>query len=129
VRAYESVAHPYSEVRVTGGTAYVSGVLPYAADGSIVQEESVAPEIALAVLATRLEKVGLTLHDVVKTTVFVTDITWRDAVNRAYLKAFRSPMPARTIVEVRNLPQSAPIEIEAVALESPVSSGSKTVST
>jgi 2-iminobutanoate/2-iminopropanoate deaminase len=116
VRVYESTLHPYSEVRMgPGGTAYASGVLPYAADGTIVTDETTAPETALSLLATRLAAVGLSMRDVVKTTVFVTDITWRDAVNRAYLAAFKSPMPARTIVEVRNLPQGAPIEIEAVA--------------
>jgi 2-iminobutanoate/2-iminopropanoate deaminase len=116
MRVYESESHPYSEVRIsTGGIAYISGVLPYDSDGSIVTEEKRAPETALTELASRLENVGLTLNDVVKTTVFVTDIAWRDAVNHAYLAAFSSPMPARTIVEVRNLPQNSPIEIEAVA--------------
>jgi 2-iminobutanoate/2-iminopropanoate deaminase len=116
VRVYESTLHPYSEIRITAdGVAYVSGVLPYGENGQIVREEELAPETALAVLAQRLEAAGLTLADVVKTTVFVTDIRWRDAVNRAYLASFVSPMPARSVVEVRNLPQGSPIEIEAVA--------------
>jgi 2-iminobutanoate/2-iminopropanoate deaminase len=114
-RTYESDDHPYSEVRLDNGIAYVSGVLPYDADGSIIQDRERAPEVVLDLLSERLGTAGLTLDDVVKTTVFVTDISWRDDTNRAYLAAFTSPMPARTVVEVRNLPRNAPIEIEAVA--------------
>ena len=116
MRFYESESHPYSEVRLcTDGVAYISGVLPYDTDGSIVQDQERAPEVVLTELAVRLRDSGLSLDNIVKTTVFVTDITWRDVVNRAYLAHFSSPMPARTFVEVRNLPQNAPIEIEAVA--------------
>ncbi|MFC9679225.1 RidA family protein [Streptomyces sp. NPDC056948] len=115
MRNYESDDHPYSEVRLDNGIAYVSGILPYDTDGTIIQDRDRAPEAVISQLAKRLDGVGLTLNDVVKTTVFVTDISWRDDTNRAYLAAFTSPMPARTVVEVRNLPRDAPIEVEAVA--------------
>jgi 2-iminobutanoate/2-iminopropanoate deaminase len=116
MRTYESALHPYSEVRFgLGGVAYVSGVLPYDLDGNIDRHIETAPQRILDVLDKRLSDSGLTLNNVVKTTVFVTDIEWRDAVNKAYRASFTSPMPARTIVEVRALPHDSPIEIEAVA--------------
>lgn len=118
MRVYESDTHPYSEVRLSpdGLIAYVSGVLPYNDDGdSIETAEARAPEVALNLLARRLAHVGMTLRDVLKTTVFVTDISWRESVNKAYLAAFEQPMPARTIVEVRSLPKGSPIEIDAIA--------------
>ncbi|MEV7634882.1 RidA family protein [Pseudarthrobacter enclensis] len=113
---YETSLHPYSEIRIAeGGTAYVSGVLPYKEDGSIDRDFETAPQRILDVLGQRLEGQGMSLQDVIKTTVFVTDISWRDAMNEAYLATFTSPMPTRTIVEVRALPQNSPVEIEAIA--------------
>jgi 2-iminobutanoate/2-iminopropanoate deaminase len=110
-----SATHPYSLVRMVGdGTGYVSGVLPYGADGAILTDAADAPRRVLAVLGERLAAVGCSLGDVVKTTVYVTDIEWRDSVNRAWMDAFAPPMPARTLVEVSRLPQDSRIELEAV---------------
>ena len=107
--------HPYSLVRtVDGRTAWLSGVLPYAVDGSVVLERDGAIDAALRVLAERVVAAGATLDDVVQTTVYLTDLGWRDAVNAAYARAFTPPLPARTAVEVRRLPRDAPIELDAV---------------
>ncbi|MBF6670493.1 RidA family protein [Glutamicibacter sp. FBE19] len=117
---YQTAQHPYSEIRFAGeGTAYVSGVLPYKEDGSIDRDVATAPQRILDVLGQRLAGQGMSLADVVKTTVFVTDISLRDAMNEAYLATFASPMPTRTIVEVRALPQDSPVEIEAIAWRQP----------
>jgi 2-iminobutanoate/2-iminopropanoate deaminase len=108
--------HPYSLVRSADGrTAYVSGVLPYDAAGSVVTERDRAVVCVVEELAARLRTVGLGLDAVVKTTVFLTDLSWRDAVNRVWFDTFSPPRPARTAVEVRRLPRDSPIEIEAVA--------------
>lgn len=117
----ESLDHPYSLVRtVDGVTAYVSGVLPYAEDhGTVVHEREQAIGRALTVLRERLEGAGFELNDVVKTTVFLTDLSWRGAVNAAYHATFSEPRPARTTVEVRALPGGAPIEIDAVVYRRP----------
>lgn len=112
----DSLDHPYSLVRnVDGVTAYVSGVLPYAEDHvTVVHEREAAIARALTVLRERLETAGFGLQDVVKTTVFLTDLGWREELNRAYHATFAEPRPARTTVEVSALPGGAPIEIEAV---------------
>lgn len=116
MRIYDSEAHPYSEVRISRhGTAYVSGVLPYNSEGVVELDKKLAPKLAVSVLTERLHAAGLTLQDVMKTTVFVTDISIREELNQIYRETFTSPMPARTVVEVRKLPQGSPIEIEAIA--------------
>ncbi|MGH2684233.1 MAG: RidA family protein, partial [Actinomycetota bacterium] len=106
----DSLEHPYTLVRRAGPTAYVSGVLPYGLDGEIVHDRDEAIERVLAVLAERLDAAGLSLDDVVKTTVYLTDLAWRDALNVAFHRGFRPPRPARTAVEVRALPRGAAIE-------------------
>ena len=112
-----SIDHPYSVVRlVQGGTsAYVSGTLPTDAVGNVVHEPDAAITQMFSNLEARLASAGLTLGDVVKTTVYVTDIAWRDALNGAYLRTFPEPLPTRTMIEVRALPYGAPIEIEVIA--------------
>lgn len=107
--------HPYSLVRtVDGRTAWVSGVLPYGPDGRIVTDRDDAIDAALRVLDERLGDAGASLADVVKVTVYLTDLGWRDALNAAFVDRFRPPLPARTAVEVRRLPRDAPIELDAV---------------
>lgn len=119
--------HPYSLVRtVDGRTAWLSGVLPYDPSGSgeVVRGGRPADVIAaaLATLRHRVECAGATLDDVVKTTVFLTDLSWRDALNDAYASTFTPPLPARTAVEVSRLPRDAAIEIDAVIQLPPLSS-------
>jgi 2-iminobutanoate/2-iminopropanoate deaminase len=110
-----SPSHPYSLVRDLGnGLAFVSGVLPYDEAGNIVQDQRSAVEAVLDVLEQRLAEAGFDLSSVVKTTVFLTDLAWRDAVNEVFYDAFAPPMPARSAVQVVALPRGAAIELEAV---------------
>jgi 2-iminobutanoate/2-iminopropanoate deaminase len=111
----DSIDHPYTLVRRAGPTAYVSGVLPYGADGGLVDEPELAVERVLAVLGERLGEAGLDLQDVVKTTVFLVDLGWRDTLNAVFHRTFSPPRPARTAVEVSALPRGAAIELDAVA--------------
>ena len=67
-------------------------------------------------LAAVLEEAGLGLKDVVKTTVFMADITEFQQMNEEYSKHFSHPFPARSTVEVRALPKGARVEIDALAL-------------
>ncbi|MBW3663916.1 MAG: RidA family protein [Actinobacteria bacterium] len=111
----ETPEHPYALVRLLpDGCGYVSGVLPYEPDGSLATGPDRAVARVLALLEERLAQAGLGLADVVRTTVYVTDLGWRDTVNAAWFAAFSPPRPARTMVEVRALPRGAPIEIDAV---------------
>ncbi len=71
---------------------------------------------ALANLEAVLQAGGAALTDVVKVTVYLTDMDDFAAVNSVYGEAFDEPYPARSCVQVARLPLDAPLEIEAVAI-------------
>jgi 2-iminobutanoate/2-iminopropanoate deaminase len=73
-------------------------------------------ERALANLAAVLAGAGLTLAQVIKTTVYLVDMQDFAAMNEAYARHFTSAPPARTTVAVAGLPRGARVEIEALAL-------------
>ena len=107
--------HPYSSVRSADGRlGWVSGVLPYAPDGTVEVHREAAVAAALRVLDERVAAAGATLADVVKITAYLVDLGWRDALNEAWLATFDHPRPARTAVEVRALPRGAQIELDAI---------------
>ncbi|MEC3852177.1 RidA family protein [Paenarthrobacter ureafaciens] len=108
-------AHPYSPAFVADGFGFVSGALSVDENGTAVPGRSEALVAAGARLAERLESVGMSLADVVKTTYFVTDVTLRDEANLHYELLFENPRPARSFVEVAALPYGASVEIEAIA--------------
>lgn len=110
-----SADHPYSPAYDDGGVVYVSGALSVDGDGVAVPGRRTALDAAVAKLRARLATVGLDLPDVVKTTYFVTDVSLREEANEQYREIFAEPRPARSFVEVANLPYGATVEIEAVA--------------
>ncbi|EQC47604.1 Rid family detoxifying hydrolase [Bacteriovorax sp. Seq25_V] len=66
-----------------------------------------------------LESQNLTRDHILKTTIFLTDLSEFGKVNEAYLQYFASPFPARSCVEVPRLPKDALIEIEVIAARKP----------
>ena len=60
---------------------------------------------------------GLKREDIVKTSIFLTDLNNFGAVNEAYIEYFKAPYPARSTVEVSKLPKGALIEIEVIAVK------------
>jgi 2-iminobutanoate/2-iminopropanoate deaminase len=107
---------PYSQGVSAGGWVFVSGQIPAGPDGALIGGDVAAQtERCLANVAAILESEGLTLADVVKTTVFLTDMKQFPAMNEAYARGFKEPFPARATVEVSALPKGAAVEIEAVA--------------
>lgn len=106
---------PYSPVVAAGPWLVVSGQLGVR-DGEIVPGGTAAQTAqAVANLASLLVERGASLLDVVKTTVFMTDIADFAAVNGAYVAAFGDHRPARSAVTVVALPLGASVEIEAWA--------------
>lgn len=110
---------PYSQGIEAGGMVFVSGQLP------IDPSTGKFPEGGIDALTRRsldnvsavLYAAGLTMRDVVKTTVFLTDMRDFSEVNRAYASYFGDAAPARSAVEVKALPKDARIEIEAIAVK------------
>ena len=108
---------PYSQGISSGEMVFVSGQTPLRADGAMaaggVAEHT---EQCLQNILQVLIAAGLTMNDVVKTTVFMTDLGQFAAMNEVYGKHFRRPFPARSTVQVSALPKGADVEIEAVAV-------------
>ncbi|WP_338065493.1 Rid family detoxifying hydrolase [Agromyces badenianii] len=118
VQSAPAAIGPYSQGVVAPPYVYVSGQLPIdpatgELDGSTA---AVQAKRVLANLEAVLEAVGLTLADVVKTTVFLADLSDFAAVNEVYADRFvGSVLPARSTIEVAGLPRGAQVEIEAIA--------------
>ena len=107
---------PYSQAIQAGEFLYVSGQIPANAKGEVVQGsvEEQAKQ-SLENVKAILESVGYGLKDVVKTTVFATDMANFAAVNGVYAKYFDAEAPARSFVAVKALPKEVLVEIEVVA--------------
>ncbi|MDR2614995.1 MAG: RidA family protein [Oscillospiraceae bacterium] len=108
---------PYSQGIAVGDLVFVSGQLPIdpatgepAPGGAAAQTEQSIKNVKAV-----LEAAGLTLADVVKTTVFLKDMNDFAAMNAVYASYFTESFPARAAVEVARLPKDALVEIEAVA--------------
>jgi 2-iminobutanoate/2-iminopropanoate deaminase len=114
---------PYSQaqvVRLHGGNrlVYTSGQLALdAASGKLVAGGvAEQTEQALRNLAAVLRGAGLTLADVVKTTVYLAEMAEFGAMNEVYGRYFAIDPPARTTIAAAGLPKDARVEIEAVAV-------------
>jgi 2-iminobutanoate/2-iminopropanoate deaminase len=111
---------PYSPIRKTGNLYFISGSIGINPDTKTADQDIAAQtNQALDNLETNLKNAGLTLSNVVKTTVFLTDMGDFAAMNSAYASRFTAPYPARSAIAVAELPRVAniplKIEIEAVA--------------
>ena len=108
---------PYSQAIRTGNLLFVSGQIPIdPATGRLVEGDIQAQtEQILKNITQILACKGCSLADVVKTTVFLTDINQFSRVNETYKKHFPEPCPARSCVEISRLPLDAAIEIEVIA--------------
>ncbi len=109
---------PYSQAIVTGNTLYASGQIPIdPATGKIESDDidSQAHRVFKNIGAI-LAECGLGYADVVKTTVFLTDLNDFGTVNEIYGTYFGAPYPARSCVQVADLPRGAKIEAEVIAV-------------
>ena len=111
------VAGPYSAAVEACGLIFISGQLPVDPQtGEIIMDIRAATHQVLTNLQTLLEENGLSLKNIIKTTLFLKHISDFAAVNEIYAGFFPAEPPARSTVEVSALPKNAPLEIEAVAL-------------
>ena len=109
---------PYSQAVRTGDLLFTSGQLPIdpAAGKMVGGTVSDRAHQAIRNLRAVIEAAGGSLENVVKTTVFLTDIGDFQDVNAVYAQYFSSPFPARSAFQVAALPLGADIEIEAIVL-------------
>ncbi|MDR1738473.1 MAG: RidA family protein [Candidatus Symbiothrix sp.] len=108
---------PYSQAIQAGNLVFVSGQLGIdPASGNFVSGGvSEQTEQAFQNLKAVLAAAGLTPDNVVKTTVFLSDMSDFAAMNAIYSAHFSAPYPARSAVAVKTLPKNALVEIEAIA--------------
>ena len=109
---------PYSQAIEANGTVYVSGQLPIdPSTGNFVEGgiKALARQ-SLTNIRNILAEAGLTMQNVVKVTVLLSDITNFATVNEVYAEFFKAPYPARSAFAVAGLPKGAEIEIEAIAV-------------
>jgi len=110
---------PYSQAIRAGEFLFVSGQIPLSADGGglVGATASEQTEQILSNLSAILEAAGAVVSDVVKTTIFLVDLSDFASVNEVYGNFFAGggPPPARSTVQVSALPRGARVEIEAVA--------------
>jgi 2-iminobutanoate/2-iminopropanoate deaminase len=109
---------PYSQSVMTGdGLLFVSGQIPVnPATGELVGGDTKdATRQAMQNIGTILKKNGFDFSNVVKCTVFLTDIRDYGAMNEVYSTFFTDGFPAREAIEISNLPLGARIEISAIA--------------
>lgn len=108
---------PYSQAIDCGDTVYCSGQIPLDPQTGAVVEgglEAQAHQMFRNVKAV-LAEAGLSLRNVVKTTVFMTDLGQFGALNAIYAEYFAEPYPARSCVEVSALPKGVLVECEVIA--------------
>ncbi|MGQ9780619.1 MAG: Rid family detoxifying hydrolase [Bacillota bacterium] len=107
---------PYSQAIGYGDLVFLSGQLGLTAEGVLAGEDASAQaRQALVNIRAVLAAAGLEMKDVLKTTVFLTDMNDFAAVNEVYREFFAPPYPARSCVQVAALPRGARVEIEAIA--------------
>lgn len=108
---------PYSQAIEVNGFVYASGQLPIDPATGAFPEGGVQEQTRQSLLNVKaiLEEAGLTLANVVKTTVYLADMDDFAAMNEIYSQFFSQPFPARSAVAVKALPKGALVEVEVIA--------------
>lgn len=113
---YPKAIGPYSVYRVCGDLVFVSGQLPIdPASGEIPSGIEAQTKRSLENVGAILGELGLNFKNIVKTTVFLSDIQNFAKMNEIYAGFFQAPYPARSAFAVKDLPKGAMVEIEVVA--------------
>jgi len=111
-----SAIGPYSQAIQVGNLVYTSGQLPIdPTTGELVEGIKEQTRQSLLNVKAIIEEAGLTMGNVVKTTVFMADMNDFADMNAVYAEFFSEPYPARSAVAVKTLPKGALVEIEVVA--------------
>lgn len=108
---------PYSTAVISGGVCYMSGMIPVVPSEGKLREGTAADQARQVFenMKTVLEEMGLSMNNILKTTVFLTDLGNFAAVNEVYAQYFGPDYPARSCFQVSALPMGAMIEVEAIA--------------
>jgi 2-iminobutanoate/2-iminopropanoate deaminase len=107
---------PYSQGVVAGNLVFISGQLPLDPKTGEFVKGGIEEKTHRVLMNLRAiaEEAGADLSHVVKTTIFLTDLSNFSAVNKIYAEYFSGVFPARSTVQVSSLPKGGEIEVEAV---------------
>ena len=107
----------YSQAISIGQTLYVSGQIPLDPDSMEMVGDDIRGQInqVLDNLTAILEAAGSGIDNVLKFTVFLTDLDHFPRVNEIMAERLSEPYPARVVIEVSDLPKGAKVEIDAIA--------------
>lgn len=107
---------PYSQAIKIGNLLFISGQIPVdPATGSIPEGIKAQTMQSISNIKAILSQAGLSIDNVVKTTVFLADMSLFGDMNEVYGKEFTDPYPARSAVAVKELPKQVLVEIETIA--------------
>ena len=111
---------PYSTAVVAGETVYLSGMIPLDPETNKIVEGGIEKQAKRVFENIRivLEEMGMSMANVVKTSVFMTDLKEFATVNAIYMVWFGPDYPARSCVQVAALPLGAQVEVEVTAVKS-----------
>jgi 2-iminobutanoate/2-iminopropanoate deaminase len=118
---------PYSQAVRVGSTIYCAGQIPLdPKTGQIVSNDiSEQTRRVLDNITAVLKAEGASFENIVKTTIFLTDLADFQTVNEIYATYFKQAPPARSTIQVPALPKGARIEIEAIAVTDGVRSSNE----
>ena len=106
---------PYSQARVINSFIFTSGQIPLKPDGSVVSGDFELECVqVLDNVKAILESSGSKMSNIIKLTVYLTDLSNFDVLNSVFDKYFSDSLPARSTVEVSKLPKNSRVEIEAI---------------
>lgn len=107
---------PYSQGVSVGELVFTSGQLPINMEtGELETDIELGTKACLDNIKAILEEAGLGMENIIKTTVFLSDMENFGSMNQVYADYFSSKAPARSTVEVARLPKDALVEIECIA--------------
>lgn len=107
---------PYSQAVQAGNLIFVSGQLPINAEtGAMPDDIKGQTRQSIANIKAILAEAGASLDNVVKTTVFLADMSYFAPMNEVYAEEFKKVFPARCAFAVKELPKQALVEIEVIA--------------
>ena len=108
---------PYSQAIDCGDFVFLSGQIPLVPETGLVADGGLEAQAhrMFANIQAVLAEAGMSLSNVVKTTVFMTDLSQFAAFNAIYAEYFKAPYPARSCVEVSALPKGVLVECELIA--------------
>ena len=116
-KAAPAAIGPYSQAIIVGNLVYTSGQIPIDPATGSIDEGGIKEQTrqSLTNVQAILKEAGLTMANVIKTTVFMADMNDFADMNAVYAEFFTEPYPARSAVAVKTLPKGALVEIEVVA--------------